>query len=206
MAGGGTSNVYKVTVGEKSYAIKASPFSLKKEADVYRDIGEHPHIIELIESGRVQLDTSSIQGDENTGEHNALVFPFIEKNLAISKDTLTKRQKVEVLLQTLDAVSYLHQQNYTHNDIKADDVLIDENNYTYLVDFNLAKKFNLETHNKEFEQAIKKDLAQIIDLIIFSLRGDISNEIISTLELLKMRSELKIEDLQRILQSLEFDE
>lgn len=55
---------------------------------------------------------------------------------------LTPTEKYIILLGIADAMRYIHEQGFLHRDLKADNILIDENTYPRIADLGLAKCFN----------------------------------------------------------------
>lgn len=57
---------------------------------------------------------------------------------------LKESQAVHIMHQIIKAVIYLHRLGICHRDIKTENIMIDSNFNAKLIDFGLAKRFNLE--------------------------------------------------------------
>lgn len=90
----------------------------------------HPNIIHVIDRGLSDDDMPYF------------VMEFVE---GIELGTATKirqvshQQRVEIIIQLMKALSYAHQNNVIHRDIKPDNILVDEKNNVKILDFGIAQ-------------------------------------------------------------------
>jgi maternal embryonic leucine zipper kinase len=90
----------------------------------------HSNIIEFLEYTEDEIYYYLVT---TTYENCVDLFEFVELNGRIEE-----RRLAHIAKQILSAVSYLHQQGYVHRDIKEENVLIDDNDKVYLLDFGFA--------------------------------------------------------------------
>lgn len=81
----------------------------------------------------------------DTGEHDHwyyLVMPYIEQGTLrdrLERGPLTLEEAGEILQQIASALQFAHDHGIIHRDIKASNILLRDDHYTYLADFGLAK-------------------------------------------------------------------
>ncbi len=97
----------------------------------------------------------SIFGYGNSDGYSYFVMPLLGGGTLASR--LTREQplpspgEVAALLHTLaDALDYAHSQDVIHRDIKASNILFDENGHPYIADFGIAR---LQSNNQSLTQA-----------------------------------------------------
>jgi serine/threonine protein kinase len=86
----------------------------------------------------------SIYGVSEVLNHGCIVMDFIDglrldEWLAINK--ANNKQKISVFIQLLNAVSYLHELQIYHGDLKPQNIIINEQGHLVLIDLGLAKHF-----------------------------------------------------------------
>ena len=93
----------------------------------------HNNIISLHHGG---------QTDDGT---NYLVMDYVENGVDIvqycQNNNLEQREKIELVRQIAQAISYAHNKNIIHRDLKSANILIDANNEIKIVDFGIALFF-----------------------------------------------------------------
>ena len=103
---------------------------------------EHPHVVSTVESGQHNdkpfLVMSYLSGgslDQNYGGG--------------AKDIKDTVSRLELIIQTCEALSYIHSQNIIHRDLKPDNIMLESdqegNEKVFLMDFGLAKRTSQET-------------------------------------------------------------
>lgn len=81
-----------------------------------------------------------------------IILPYYRISLedAISKKQLDSRDKLNIFRKLLRSISFLHDNNIIHRDIKPDNIMLDQELNPILIDFTLSKMFNsndtTETH------------------------------------------------------------
>ena len=99
---------------------------------------DHPKIVKLYRAGRTS---------------EGLIFLVMEympsgtlSDILMEKETLTELKAVEVAVQLLHALEYLHGKGCIHRDIKPNNILFDAKGNPRLADFGLSKSLGIETH------------------------------------------------------------
>ncbi len=99
---------------------------------------EHPHIVPIYEvdtlQGRPYYSMRFIEGHDF--EHS------LRTNGALLTELLPGR--VRVLIRIAQALHYLHERGYIHRDVKPANILLDQQDRPYLVDFGFAKHTALD--------------------------------------------------------------
>jgi len=121
-------------------ATKAFPHNDKryqKEKSMLQSI-DHPHIVKL----QSIMDQTDVQGSTKSCL-NLEYAPYGDLLDIIQDHGRMPEKLVRTLFhQLLDAISYLHEHNIAHMDIKVDNILIDGNFHLKLTDFDLAQEIN----------------------------------------------------------------
>lgn len=66
----------------------------------------------------------------------------IDLSTAAKVRELPHRTKIDIIIQVLKALSYAHQNNVIHRDIKPDNILIDDNGNVKILDFGIAQFYD----------------------------------------------------------------
>ena len=146
VAEGGFSYVYKAmdVHTRTKYAMKKIIIqSSDAERDVRKEIEmlhtfKHANIIELVDSCFVQ---------ENNNKVAYLLFPYYESSLRhILDETHGRDRKIPIqrmlkhFREICDAIQIMHDQNFVHNDIKPENVLVTASGVAKLCDFGMAAR------------------------------------------------------------------
>lgn len=114
--------------------IKTIPFSSTalNELAILQRLQDHPYIINLLAFAITQTGIK-------------MYFPLISETL------LDRVQKAErglplrlvhsIFTQIISGLSYIHRQNIVHQDLKLENVLIDEDNHIYIIDFGFSRSY-----------------------------------------------------------------
>ena len=178
VAEGGFSYVYKamdVNTNNKYAMKKIIVQSSEADRDVRKEIEmlltfKHDNIIELIDSCFVQ---------ENNNKVAYLLFPYYEKSLrqvldeAQGRDNKIPIQRVlKQFREVCVAVELMHNQNFVHNDIKPENVLMGSSSYSVsstssdvvLVDFGSVVPAIKEIRTRNDSLRVAEEAAQICTL------------------------------------------
>jgi serine/threonine protein kinase len=137
---GGMSTVYQATQTsmKRSVAIKVLPRTLTHEDKFlerfYREVEivsslQHPHILPVYDFGEYDGMPYIVMAYMSSGTLSDL----------ISKGAIPPDETLRLVRQMADALDYAHRKGVIHRDFKPGNVLLDEQNNTYLTDFGLAK-------------------------------------------------------------------
>lgn len=88
----------------------------------------HPHIINVLDYGF----------DENRQPYFTMTLLNEASDIRQAAKPQTVEGKVELLIQILQALAYLHQRGIVHRDLKPGNVLVDRDNQVKVLDFGLA--------------------------------------------------------------------
>ncbi|KAG9044855.1 hypothetical protein FS837_007412 [Tulasnella sp. UAMH 9824] len=104
----------------------------EREATTWRRL-RHPHILKFV-------------GTFKREGHIYFVSPFISNGTLV--DYIVAHpdiNRIRLLCETADAVQYLHKEEVVHGDLKANNILIDDNGSSLLCDFGLTKTVHSRT-------------------------------------------------------------
>jgi eukaryotic-like serine/threonine-protein kinase len=144
---GGMGAVYDAVRDDQQFelrvAIKVLRLGMVSPADVARFRRErqilarleHPHIARLLDGGEVPAEPYGASSPYIVMEHVQGV-PITEYCRAHG---VKIREKLELFLQVLDAVSYAHQKLVLHRDLKPHNILVTDDGTVKLLDFGVAK-------------------------------------------------------------------
>lgn len=86
----------------------------------------------------------SLYGVSDVLDHACIVMDYIDGQSLerwLENNRLTKKQKISVFIQLLNAVAYLHDLQTYHGDLKPQNVIINEQGHLVLIDLGLTNKF-----------------------------------------------------------------
>ncbi len=138
---GGMGHVYLAERNDGSYlqkvAIKISQFHLNKSM-VKRFENERQILAQLTHPNITQL----LDGGTAANDQPYLVMEYIKGQSIdhyIVNHKLGLRQRLELILQTCDAVSFAHQNLVLHRDLKPANILVNDRGQVKLLDFGIGK-------------------------------------------------------------------
>lgn len=107
---------------------------LIKEARILSDVN-HPYIVNVLE----------VFEENNTAY---IVMEYISglslKQLMDRKGSLPEKQVLKYVQQIGEALTFVHENNILHLDIKPSNILIDKNDDARLIDFGVSKRYDIE--------------------------------------------------------------
>ncbi|BCT22568.1 serine/threonine protein kinase [Carp edema virus] len=121
-----------------SYIVKINN-DTKKEYDVYKKIKEYERYNYSMEKSKFLevLDQCSISPN-----CTVLIFDEIKSNLTnFYKEYQSKNLLDKIFIELIQAFKLLHELGLTHGDVKPDNILIDNNLNTFLIDFDITIPF-----------------------------------------------------------------
>src|SRR3989338_5223082 len=126
--------IERVMKDGKHYALKYLPPTLEsvRELDILRALQRHPNIIKLV-------------SDELSDQHLVVCMEYHERTLlqAVLEygEGMSLTRNRHIFSQLLSVLHHVHSRGYVHHDIKLDNILIDEDDHIYLIDFGFAKPY-----------------------------------------------------------------
>lgn len=108
--------------------------SIEKEIAIL-DVIDHPHIIKMKEYFEIK--------NKEDEQFIVMIMEYCEKGELLSLVYNTKmikaEQKKKIFMGVLDAIKYLHKRGISHGDIKAENILLTQNNFAKLCDFGFCR-------------------------------------------------------------------
>ncbi len=88
----------------------------------------HPHVVEVIDYGF------------DANEQPYFTMPYIDHAapIDVASRTLSTNERIHLIIQTLEALEYLHRRGIIHHDLKPSNVLVDSDNKVKVLDFGIA--------------------------------------------------------------------
>jgi serine/threonine protein kinase len=137
LGSGSFGNVFRVCVAGKEYALKVglniSPSFkqlsvIEREVNIFQHLRQHPPHPNLIQSFPIEFPLGS-----------AILMELGQETLddKIKLGSLSFQQTMEIILQILSAVAFLHSIGISHNDLKPDNILFVDR-VPKLFDFNIS--------------------------------------------------------------------
>ena len=146
--------VFKVKqcISNKIFAAKVIPMKFLESENAKQSIDNEVCILRSIKHKNI-IKLYDIFEVENNKEEKMKVF--IEEycsqgcmfDYIINERFKDENEKKKMIIDFIEAISYLHEKRIAHCDIKVDNILIDNNNNIKICDFGLSKNFN-KKHNE----------------------------------------------------------
>jgi serine/threonine protein kinase len=135
-------------INKKLYAIKHMEKKTIKKAlntldPIYSEIQiqskiSHPNIVKILYANENEKYFDIVLEYATNGN----LFYFIQKNKHLSES-----KSFKIFIQMVNAIYFLHQNNYIHRDIKPENILLFENDVAKLCDFGWCVEFKDEPRN-----------------------------------------------------------
>lgn len=139
-----TNSEVAVKIIDKTQLDANSLKTVLREASIMKLLN-HPNIVKLFEVFETKKKLYLVMEYVNNGE----MFEYLEKNGRMKENVA--RQKFR---QIVSAVQYLHSKNIIHRDLKAQNILLNNNLDVKIVDFGLSEMF-VEGNNLVFARFYK---------------------------------------------------
>lgn len=115
------------TIKQEYAEKKENIISFKNEYEVLSRLN-HPNLIKALDFGRTKQGSYYLVME---------YFAGLTLNDFVRQES-SKEKIVDALLQVLRGVEFIHSRNIIYNDIKPENILVDENNQTKIIDFGLS--------------------------------------------------------------------
>ncbi|MCG7221992.1 serine/threonine-protein kinase [Acinetobacter sp. AG3] len=159
IGGGGFGQVFEVSLPNCKYKYALKKFSPQEDIAEASFLSEGELLARFNQETRYQTQCSHkniapicvVHG----GEAPFFVMDYADSDLdkLIRKDKLTKEEKIDVVLDVLDGLEYLHDKGLVHRDIKPANILLFDGVYK-ISDFGLIKNTNDKKHPGDVMSAI----------------------------------------------------
>jgi serine/threonine protein kinase len=115
----------------------------RREIEIMRRVGEHPHIVRVLDEGVFPSGTPYFTMSYIVGED-------LKKLIFESRHTLTLKDIHNLLEQIGSALAYAHGRKVSHRDIKPSNIIKDQYGQFYLTDFGIATHHDHSTQTRRF--------------------------------------------------------
>lgn len=162
-------------VGEGSFGIifKAKDLFTKKDfalkfEDIYVSVPQLYHEYKIYKKLNISFGVPKVYDyinsyKTNRGVYNIMVMDYFENSLENLFDKCNRKfsLKTTILLaiQMLKRITFLHNKNYVHRDLKPDNFMIDKNNNVFLIDIGMTKLYRDSTTNHHIPYRENKSLS-----------------------------------------------
>eukprot|EP00095_Tigriopus_kingsejongensis_P008467 maker-scaffold18_size714446-snap-gene-3.27 protein:Tk08467 transcript:maker-scaffold18_size714446-snap-gene-3.27-mRNA-1 annotation:"cyclin-dependent protein kinase-like protein" len=130
------------------------PITAVREIKILRQL-RHKNIINLKEIVTDKQEAVDFRKDKGSFY---LVFEFMDHDLMGLLDSglvdFTEKFNASIMRQLLDGLSYCHNRNFLHRDIKCSNILINNRGKVKLADFGLARLYNAEDKQRPYTNKV----------------------------------------------------
>lgn len=130
------------------------PITAVREIKILRQL-KHKNIISLKE---IVTDKQGAVDFRKEKGSFYLVFEFMDHDLMGLLDSglaeFTEQMNASIMRQLLDGLSYCHERNFLHRDIKCSNILINNKGQVKLGDFGLARLYNAEDKQRPYTNKV----------------------------------------------------
>ncbi len=110
-----------------------------RESQLLADL-QHPSIPYVLTCGSVQQENRETPYIVMQYINGITLDEYLKKHSPVSLDTA-----INISMQVLDALSFVHQKNIVHRDLKPSNIMILPSGHCYLIDFSIGFKINPKT-------------------------------------------------------------
>lgn len=130
------------------------PITAVREIKILRQL-RHKNIINLKEIVTDKQEAVDFRKDKGSFY---LVFEFMDHDLMGLLDSglvdFSEKLNASIMKQLLDGLSYCHDRNFLHRDIKCSNILINNRGQVKLADFGLARLYNAEDKQRPYTNKV----------------------------------------------------
>lgn len=134
IASGGLGNVYKIVIKGEKFAVKLTQTLEEAEFETLQAVNGQPYFIKCFAHG------------EGLGilkqSYFIYMFEYVGQTLTSIIYDLSAKQQKYVFQQLLAGINHLHSIGIVHGDIKSSNVLVDDEDNIFFIDFGLSHKLN----------------------------------------------------------------
>ena len=159
IGGGGFGEVFEVSLPNCIYRYALKKFSPQKDIAEASFLSEGELLARFNQETRYQTQCNHKNIAPicvvHSGESPFFVMDFADSDLdkSITKNILTKEDKLQVVWDVMDGLEYLHNKGWVHRDIKPANILFFDGVYK-ISDFGLIKNLNDKKHPNDVMSAI----------------------------------------------------
>ena len=134
---GSAGKVFKVLKDQKLYMLKHQPKSARSEAELkyLEKVKNVPYVIQLLEEKTVGNDVFTII---NFGHKGSMLDVLLNEEDYFLNDIIV----MKMFHKILEGVIEIHKRNIVHADLKLENIVVDDQDDPYIIDFDLAVEMN----------------------------------------------------------------
>lgn len=142
------------------------------ESSLYSEI----HILKNFKKDKVVKGIPEIKSSGvfyiNNIKFRYLQIPFYKHNLT---KEIFRKNPIKIIVNLLNILKTIHEKKYVHFDIKPKNIMIDDNNEIFLIDYDLTRKFDPKPDEKKKYIGTKKYISRDACSGIVSYKADLES-------------------------------